>query len=201
MAEKKNDEIQIIMNILINKNEKDYLIVISSNESHDYAIILVQQSSFIYCSKYVLEDFKKINFFKNYSNFGLKQCIDILINLIEEKKNLIQIEEEENKLLKLILEFEINVVGMKFNFPKEKIEIFLQNDNVEQITKKKLIWHSLLYLFKEKEEGQKIKLELEDKIKQLTQEITVLKQNLEEKKIITPFTYDNNGIKNDLKKK
>ena len=100
----------------------------------------------------------------------------------------------------MILEFEINVVGMKFNFPKEKIEILLENDNIEQITKQNLIWHSLLYLFKEKEKGQKLKLELEDKIKQLTQEITELKQNLEEKKIITPFSFDNNSIKNDLMK-
>ena len=199
MDEKKIDDIQIIMNILINKNEKDYLIVISLSEPHDYAIIFVQQSSFIYCGKYGLDDFKKINFFKNYSNFGLKQCIEILINLIEEKKNLIHIEEEENKLLKLTLEFEINVVGMKFNLPKEKIEILLKNYNVEQVTKNKLIWHSLLYLFKQKEEGQKKKLELEDKIKQLTKEINELKQNLEEKKIINPFSYDNN-IRNDLKK-
>jgi hypothetical protein len=81
MSENENEEIQIIMNILIKKNEKNYLVVIASNKPRDYAIILVQQSSFIYCSRYGLEDFKKINFFKNYLNFGLKQCIEILINL------------------------------------------------------------------------------------------------------------------------
>ena len=199
MSENENEEIQIIMNILIKKNEKNYLVVIASNKPRDYAIILVQQSSFIYCSRYGLEDFKKINFFKNYLNFGLKHCIEILINLLKEKKFSINIEEEENKLLKLTLDIEISVVGMNLNLPKEKIEIILENDNVDQIIKNNLIWHSLLYLFQEKEEDQKIKLEQENKIKQLTQEIVELKQNLEEKKL-TPFLYENNNIKNDLTK-
>ena len=35
-----------------------------------------------------------------------------------------------------------------------------ENDNVDQIIKNNLIWHSLLYLFQEKEEDQKIKIKI-----------------------------------------
>ena len=39
---------QIIMNMLINKNQKDYLIIIASNNTRDFAVILIQQSSYIF---------------------------------------------------------------------------------------------------------------------------------------------------------
>ena len=40
------------------------------------------------------------------------------------------IEEEENKQIKLSLDLEISVVGMKINLPKERIEfLHLQSDN------------------------------------------------------------------------
>ena len=193
------NEYGIMMNMLIKKNEKKYLIIVSSNSSRNIAIILVQQTSFIYCNKYNLDDFKKINFFKNYLNFGLTQCIEILINLLKEKKNLITIEEEENHLLKLSLDIEISIVGMNFNLPKEKIEIILENDKIEQEIKTKLCWLSILYLYNDKEEEEKKLLEQENKINQLNREIFELKQDLETKKI-TSFLYEENNFKSDLKK-
>ena len=192
---------QIIMNMLINKNQKDYLIIIASNNTRDFAVILIQQSSYIYFSKYNLDDFKKINFFKNYLNFGLSQCIEIMINLFKEKKSLLNIEEENNQI-KLSLDIEISVVGMSLNLPKERIELILVNDSVDQILKDNLIWNSALYLFQEKEDDQKIKLEQENKIRELTQEITALKQNMDEKKftkyIFGDYSYENDLIKSKI---
>jgi hypothetical protein len=181
--EKDMDDFDIIMNMLIKKNDKDYLIVVSSNKTRDYAIILIQQSSYIYFRKYLLDDFKKINFFKNYLNFGINQCIEILINLLKEKKELINIEEEENKEIKLYLDLEIGVVGMKLNLPKERIELILLNDNSDFEIKNILIWKSILYLFQEREKEEKLILELENKIKELTKDKYELKQNMDEKKL------------------
>lgn len=199
MNENDINEYQIMMNMLIKKNEKNYLIIVSSNISRNVAIILVQQTSFIYCSKFNLDDFKKINFFKNYLNFGLTQCIEILINLLKEKKNLISIEEEENHLLKLSLEIEINVVGVNINLPKEEIEIILECDKIDQEIKTKICWLSILYLYNDKEEEKKKLLEQENKINQLNHEIVELKQDLESNKIGS-FLLDNNNLGNDLKK-
>ena len=154
MAENEISEFQIIMSMLIKRNEKNYLLIIASNKSRDFAIILIQQSSFVYCNKYLLDDFKKINFFKNY--FGLSQCIEILINLFREKKDLIKIEEEENQIVKLGLEIELSIVGMTLNLPSEKVEFILNNDNVDQIIQNNLLWYSVLYLFNEKEENKKL---------------------------------------------
>ena len=178
------------MNMLINKNEKDYLIVVASNKNRDYAIILIQQSSYIYLKKYFLDEFKKINFFKNYLSFGINQCIEIMINLLKEKKELINIEEEENKEIKLSLDLEISVVGMKINLPKERIELILLNNNDDFEIKNNLIWKSILCLFKEKEKDQKIILELENKIKELEKDIKDLKQNIDEKRLKNYFIED-----------
>ena len=199
MIENGNDEFLIIMDMMIKQEDKNYLIIIASNKSRDSAIILIQQSSFIYCSKYILDDFKKINFFKNYLNFGLSQCIEILINLLKEKQNLINIVEEENYLVKLNLDIEISVVGTNLNLPKEKIEIVLEKDNIEPTLKNKLLWSTLLYLFKVKEEENNKILEQESKIKELTNEIFQLKQNLEAKKL-SPFLLEDNNMRNDLRK-
>ena len=163
--EKEMHDFDIIMNMLI-KYEKDYLIIVASNKTRDYAIILIQQSSYIYYRQYFLDDFKKINFFKNYLSFGINQCIEIMINLFKEKKKLINIEEEENKQIKLSLDLEISVVGMNLNLPKERIELILLNDNCEFEIKNNLIWKSVLYLFQEKEKGEKLILELENRIKE-----------------------------------
>ena len=175
-------DFDIIMNMLI-KYEKDYLIIVASNKTRDYAIILIQQSSNIYFRKYFLDDFKKINFFKNYLSFGINQCIEIMINLFKEKKKLINIEEEENKQIKLSLDLEISVVGMNLNLPKERIELILLNDNCEFEIKNNLIQKSILYLFKEIEKEEKLILELENKIKELTKDKYELKQNMDEKKL------------------
>ena len=171
MIENGIDEFLIIMDMMIKQEDKNYLIIIASNKSRDSAIILIQQSSFIYCSKYILDDFKKINFFKNYLNFGLSQCIEILINLLKEKQNLIKIIEEENYLVKLNLDIEISVVGTNLNLPKEKIEIILEKDNIEPNLKNKLLLSALLYLFRVKEEENNKILEQENKIKELTNNI------------------------------
>ena len=197
MTENDNSEFQIIMNMLLKRNEKNYILIIASNKARDFAIILIQQSSFVYCNKYLLDDFKKINFFKNY--FGLSQCIEIMINLFKEKKELIRIEEEENHIVKLGLDIEISIVGMNLNLPNEKIEFILDNDNVHQVIKNNLLWYTVLFLFNEKEEDKKLISEKENKIMELSNKISQLKQNLEEKKITT-YLYEDNNIKNDLRK-
>ena len=197
--ENRNDDYLIIMDMMIKQNDKKYLIIIASNKPRDSAIILIQQSCFVYCSKYILDDFKKINFFKNYLNFGLSQCIEILINLLKEKKHLIKIIEEENFVVKLNLDIEISVIGMNLNLPKEKIEITLGKDNIEQSLKNKLLWSTLQYFFKEKEEDKNRILEQENKIKELKNEIFQLKQNLEEKKL-SPLLLEDNNMRNDLRK-
>ena len=194
--EKELNDFDIIMNILINNNEKDYLLIVASNKTRDYAIILIQQSSYIYFRKYFFDDFKKINFFKNY--LGLNQCIEIMINLFKEKKELINIEEDENKEIKLSLDIEISVVGMKINLPKERIELILLNNNCELKIKNNLIWKNILYLFKEKENGQKLILESENKIKELAKEIYELKQNMDEKK--TNYFLEDSKNKYELNK-
>ena len=86
---------QIIMNMLIKKENKNYVLAVASNKTRDFVIIIVQQSSYIYCKKYTLEDIIKINFFKNYEL--LSNCIEIIVNLFSSKKNLILLEEEEKK--------------------------------------------------------------------------------------------------------
>ena len=191
MIENDNANFQILTNMLIEKNDKDYLIIIASNKSLDFAIILVQESSYVYCKKYVLEDFKKINFFKNFIGFGIKQCIDIMIDLLKQKKNLINLEEEENVQIILSLDIELSVDGININLPKERIEFKLKNDNAYKDISNILIWRSVLYLFKEKDDDEKKIKEQENKIKQLSQEIYDLKQNLVEQ---------NNNNKNDLNK-
>jgi len=193
MIKNENDEIQIIMDTLIKRNDNYYLIIIATNKSCDFVIILVQQSSFIYTAKYYLKDFKKMNFFKNYLFFGLNQYVEVLKNLFKEKKNQINIDEEENKLLKLSIDIEISIVGVDLNPLKDKIEIILENDKIEKNLENNIIWHNILYLFQEKEKIQNKLLEQENIIKHL-------KQNLETKEITQLFNENNNIIKNDLNK-
>ncbi len=179
-----NENFKIIMNMLLKKNEKDYIILIAYNKDSDFAIFIVRQSSYVYSSKYILEDFKKINFFKNYLNFGLNQCIEIMMNLLKDKQGLINIEENENVFVKLCLDIEINVVGLNLNLPKEKIEILLKNENIEQIIKNNIIWDCLFNLLNEKEEDKKKLIEQDNMINELKREISAL--NL------------GNNLKNDL---
>jgi hypothetical protein len=146
---------QIKMNMLIKKDDKYYLLSIASNKSRDFAIILVQQSSYVYCKKYDIEDFKQINFFK-YHNFGMRECIDIMINLFQEKKDKITLDEEENIKIKLTLDIEIGVSGIDLSIGKETIEFTLINDYDDQMIKNTLIWFSVLFLFQEKENCKKL---------------------------------------------
>ena len=195
MIENKNDEIEIIMDMLIKKNENSYLMVIASNKSRDFVVILVQQSSFIYTNKYYLKDFKQMNFFKNYIFFDLNQYIEIITNLLKEKKNEIKIEEEKNKSLKISIDIEINIVNMSLNLPKEKIEIILENEKIEQNLQNKIIWSHIQYLISEKKVAKKNLSEQENTVKKLQQDIIRLKQNLETN--LNLFSYED---KNDLKK-
>ena len=199
MTEKNNEELQIIMNLLLEKNEKKYLLILASNQTRDFAIVLAKHSSLIYNHKFYLEDFQKINFFQNYISLGLDKCIEIMFNLLKEKQNLINIDEEENNFLKLGLEIELNVVGLNINLPKEKMEIILENGNIEENVKNNLIWNSILYLYNEKEEFKNKLLEQEKIIKQLIDEKNELKQNLDQSKIIS-YICEENSIRNDLKK-
>ena len=194
MVENDNAGYQIIMNMLVKQKDKDYLIIIASNTSRDFAIILVQESSNVYCSsKYVLNDFRKINFFKKYFE-NLRQCIETMIDLLKQKKHLINIEEEENQL-KLSLDIELSVADINLNLPKERIEFILEkDDNANQKIKNNIIWYSVLYLFQEKEEDQKILKSLENKINQLNEEINDLKGSLEEKKLIPYFRENRNDL-------
>ena len=181
-----NDDFKIIMNMILNKNDKKYEIFIAYNNESDFAIFIVSQKSYIYSRKYRLEDFKKINFFKNYLNFGLYQCIEIMMNLLKEKQDLINIIEKEYEFLKLCLDIEINVVGINLNLPKEKIELLLNNENEEKTISNNIIWNCLFNLLNEKEEDKKLSMEKDNVIFHLKREILVLNQG--------------NILKNDLLK-
>lgn len=172
---------QIKMNMLIKKDDKYYLLSIASNKSRDFAIILVQQSSYVYCKKYDIEDFKQINFFK-YHNFGMRECIDIMINLFQEKKDKITLDEEENIKIKLTLDIEIGVSGIDLSIGKETIEFTLINDYDDQMIKNTLIWFSVLFLFQEKENFKKLELEQKNEIMKLKQQNEDLRGMIEELK-------------------
>ena len=141
--EKSDDSFfQIIESELIKNNKKFYLLTIASNKSRNALFLLIQQSSYFYFKK--LEDFKEINFLKK---FNLNQSIDIIIKLFQEKKDSINLEEEENKQIKLSFEIELSINGTNLHFSKEKIEFILNIDVVEQIIKNDLIWLNILFLF------------------------------------------------------
>ena len=199
MIENKNEEIQILLDILINKKDKNYLIVMASNKSLDYLVILVQHSSFVYTNKYLLKDFKQMNFFKNYIFFGLNQFIEIIQNLLKEKKNEIKIEEKENKYLKLCIDIEISIGNMNLNLPKEKIEIILKNEAIDKNLQNRIILSYINYLIQGKKSTQKTISEQENTVKQLQQDIFELKLNLETREIndINLISYE---YKNDLKR-
>ena len=132
--EKSDDSFfQIIESELIKNNKKYYLLTIASNKSRNALFLLIQQSSYFYFKK--LEDFKEINFLKK---FNLSQSIDIIIKLFQEKKDSINLEEEENKQIKLSFEIELSINGTNLYFSKEKIEFILNVDDVEQIIKNDL---------------------------------------------------------------
>jgi hypothetical protein len=200
---KDNDytEYKIMMNMLKNYNGKNYLIVIATNTitDCDCAIVLIQESSYIYCNKYVLDDFKKINFFGQYINADLGKCIETLIELLKQKKHLI-ILEESNDAIKLVLDIVYKIEGTQISLPKEKIELTLSKDNdkVDQNTKMKIIWYNLLNLFQEKEDNYKIKEEKDIIIEQLKQEANKLSQDLKNQNM-KMFLEDSNN-RNGLKK-
>ena len=173
---------EIIMNMLLKIKNKKYLFCIASNKSRDWAILFIQESSYMYASKYEIDDFKKFNIFKNCENLKLSNCIEIIVNLFKEKKDLIKIEEEENKHIKIGIELELGVNEINLSLGKEKLEFILEKEDVEDMIKLKLIWHSILFLFQEKEENQKIKLGQEKKIKKLEENISDLKIMINELK-------------------
>ena len=190
---------KIMMNMLKNCNGKNYLIVIATNILIECAIILIQESSYIYCNKYVLDDFKKDKFFGRYIDAGLGKYIEILIELLKQKKHLINLEEN-NDAIKLILDIEYKIEGLQISFPKEKLELTLSKDNdkVDENTKKKIVWYNLLLLYQEKEDNYKIKGEKDNIIEQLKQEINKLAQELENQKI--KMLLENSNNRNDFKK-
>lgn len=194
-------ETQKIMNILLKKNNKNYLIIFGIDKAKDILIIIIHQSCNFYISRYNIEDFKNINIIKNYTNFGLSQCVEILFNLLEEKKELIKIEEEEDLRIKISLDIEMSVVGMKMNLPVERIELILTSNSneISKEIKNYFVWQSSLKLFKENEELKKIKIEQENKINQMNQEIHVLKKSLEDVKyseyIIKDYDLASDGLR------
>jgi hypothetical protein len=197
---KENDyaEYTIMMNMLKNYNGKNYLIVIATNILTDCAIVLIQESSYIYCNKYVLDDFKKINIFGRYIDAGLGKCIETLIELLKQKKHLINLEES-NDTIKLILDIEYKIEGLQISLPKEKLELILSKDNdkVDENTKKKIIWYNLLYLYQEKENNYKIKGEKDNIIEQLKQDKNKLTQELENQKINNRNDFKKSQILNE----
>ena len=188
MIDDKNDEMQILTDILINKNGNYYLMVFASNKSRDFIVIFVQHSSFIYARKYYIKDFKQMNFFKNYT---LEKCIEILTNLIKEKKNEIKIEEKDNKYLKICIDIEISIVNMSLNFPKEIIEIILENEKIDKNLQNNIIWNNIKYLISKKKIIQTNLSEQENLVKKLQQNIIELKKNIE-KKELNLFSNENN---------
>ena len=192
---------QIIMNKLIKKESKNYLFVMASNNTKDFVILLIHQSSYIYCEKYELEDLKKINFFKNFQNLNVENYIELMKKLFEEKKDSIEIDEEEDKQIKISLNIELSVSGLNYNLKSEKIEFILQNDKLEQIVRYNLIWFSVLFLFREKEEKDKINEEHKKNIEILMQQIFNLKTINEELKLKLSkfeFNLNNNKINNKV---
>lgn len=185
--EKSDDSFfQIIESELIKNNKKYYLLTIASNKSRNALFLLIQQSSYFYFKK--LEDFKEINFLKK---FNLNQSIDIIIKLFQEKKDSINLEEEENKQIKLSFEIELSINGTNLHFSKEKIEFILNIDVVEQIIKNDLIWLNILFLFKRIEKYNKFKVEQISKIDRLTKEKSYLKN-------ITKFFQRNYDLNNEI---
>jgi len=185
--EKSDDSFfQIIESELIKNNKKYYLLTIASNKSRNALFLLIQQSSYFYFKK--LEDFKEINFLKK---FNLSQSIDIIIKLFQEKKDSINLEEEENKKIKLSFEIELSINGTNLHFSKEKIEFILNIDDVEQIIKNDLIWLNILFLFKRIEKYNKFKVEQISKIDRLTKEKSDLKN-------ITKFFQRNYDLNNKI---
>ena len=172
----KNDDsfFQIIESELIKNKKKNYLLTLATNKSRNVLFLLIQQSSYMYFKK--LDDFKEINFLKK---FNISQSLDIIIKLFQEKKDLIVIEEKENKHIKLSLEIELSINGTNLNISKEKIEIILNIDNAEQIIKNDLIWLNSLFLIKEIEKYNKFNTEQINKIDRLTKEKSYLKNIIE----------------------
>ena len=190
---------QIIMNMLIKRENKNYVLAVASNKTRDFVILIIQQSSYIYCRKYILDDLTKINFFKSYQNYGLSKCIEIMVNLFLTKKDIILIEEEEKKNIKMNLELEISVSGLNLSLGKEKIEFNLPNDDVDQVIINNLIWYNILFLFQEKEEFEKYKIEKEQKIEKLNRDIFDLKAIIEELKMAKlDINLYNNKITNNI---
>ena len=199
MSENSNNDLDITMNMFINRNQKDYLIILACNKNRDFIDFLIQQSSNIYFNKYIFDDFKKINFFKRFLYFGLSQSIEIMTDLFKANKESINIKEENNELI-ISLDIELNVKGTQLDLPKETIEFKLGNNNEEEKeVKKLLIWKNMSNLYHEKEQENKLNLEQENLINKLKEEVSQLKQNIDEKKFTNYFLEDNHN-KNDLNK-
>ena len=196
MTEQNNDSFQfeIILNMYIQKENKNYLFLIVSNEQKDFVIIFIQQSSYIYANKYYLTDLKKLNFINNYFK-DLNKCNDI-INIIKqifnEKKDLIIIEEEQKKNIKISVNIEINVKGNNIKINEEKIEFILSYEGIEQKIKNSIICYINLYLSQENENNNIIKIEQEKKIEKLNQTISDLKGMIEELKYQINLNNKNN---------
>lgn len=196
MTEQNNDSFQfeIILNMYIQKENKNYLFLIVSNEQKDFVIIFIQQSSYIYANKYYLTDLKKLNFINNYFK-DLNKCNDI-INIIKqifnEKKDLIIIEEEQKKKIKISVNIQINVKGNNIKINEEKIEFILSYEGIEQKIKNSIICYINLYLSQENENNNIIKIEQEKKIEKLNQTISDLKGMIEELKYQINLNNKNN---------
>ena len=196
MTEQNDDssQFEIILNMNIQKEKKNYLFLIVYNKEKDSVIIFIQHSFYIYANEYYLEDLKKVNIIYNFYN-NLNNCKDI-IKIIKEifigKKDLIIIEEEEKKNIKISVNIEITLKGGNFKINEEKIEFILSYEGIKQEIKNSIICYVNLFLSQEKENNNIIKIEQEKKIEKLNQKISDLKGMIEELKYQLNLNNKNN---------
>ena len=184
--------LEIIMNMILKKDNKNYLFVIASNKSRDWALLFIQESSYLYASKLYLDDFAKYNIFNKCS---ISEIVEIIINVFKDKNDLIKIEEEEKKQIKISIELEKYIKSIKLSLGKEKLEFILEKQDVDETIKITLFWFNILFLFQEKKENEKFKKEQEKKIEKL-------EKNLSEfnglKKSFEHYNKKNNIINNNI---
>ena len=188
---------KIIMNILIKRENKNYIFIIASNQSEDSILLIIHQSSYIYCKKCELNYFQNIKFFKNCNNFEI--IIETLKNIFISKKNLISIEEEENKQIKLSLDIEISISGLNIILEKHKLEFILLNEEKELIFQYNLIWDGVLFLFKENENNINEQIKNKNKLDELNKEISNLNEMIQDLQKLKENEKHNNKL-NDFNK-
>ena len=101
MTEQNDDssQFEIILNMNIQKEKKNYLFLIVYNKEKDSVIIFIQHSFYIYANEYYLEDLKKVNIiynFYNNLNNSVKFNSYLFTDLKKSKKELLYENNKKN---------------------------------------------------------------------------------------------------------